>query len=113
MIIGLVADMPYNMDAECQHIENIHGAGRQMINIKKLFMEPKLIIWMLAVLIALVAIRPIPTLSDSGTVTFQTNLKNGIDIEGGSRALILLKTHRRIWRRRPRPYLRNELMLMV
>ena len=62
-----------------------------MINIKKLFMEPKLIIWMLAVLIALVAIRPIPTLSDSGTVTFQTNLKNGIDIEGGSRALILLK----------------------
>ncbi len=61
-----------------------------MINIKQLLKEPRIIIVMILILVALVAIRPYPQLNEKGTMSLETNIKQGIDMKGGARALIHL-----------------------
>ncbi|RLG14497.1 MAG: hypothetical protein DRN66_01880 [Candidatus Nanohalarchaeota archaeon] len=59
------------------------------INYKELLKEPMLILLFCLLILSLVFIRPIPVMGDDGLYTIQTNLKKGLDLEGGVRALIL------------------------
>ncbi len=62
-----------------------------MINFKQLLKEPRMILVMVLVLLAVVAIGPYPVMNDEGTMSFSSNIKQGIDMKGGARALIHLK----------------------
>ena len=62
-----------------------------MINIKRLIKEPRIIIVLILMLLALIAIAPYPELNDQGTMSINSNILQGIDMKGGARALIHLK----------------------
>lgn len=62
-----------------------------MMNFKQLLKEPRIIIVMVFILLAVLAIGPYPVMNDEGTMSFDSNIKQGIDMKGGARALIHLK----------------------
>ncbi len=60
-------------------------------NITQLLKDPRIIIAGIAILIAIIAIKPIPVQGEDGTYTLTTNIKKGIDLAGGIEALIELE----------------------
>ena len=58
------------------------------INYNELFKEPMLILLFSLLVLSIVFIRPIPVMGEDGLYTIQTNLKKGLDLEGGVKALI-------------------------
>lgn len=56
----------------------------------KLLKEPRILILIIFLIFSFIAIRPVPTKNpDTGLMTFETNIKKGMDLEGGVRAIIL------------------------
>lgn len=60
-------------------------------DINRLIKDPRIIIVGIAILIAIIAIRPLPVQGNDGTYTLTTNIKKGIDLAGGIEALIELE----------------------
>ena len=58
------------------------------INYKQLLKEPIVILLFCFLLLSLIFIKPIPVMGDDGLYTISTNLKQGLDLKGGVRALI-------------------------
>ncbi|MCK5176429.1 MAG: hypothetical protein KAQ92_01765 [Candidatus Aenigmarchaeota archaeon] len=58
------------------------------INYMELLKEPMMILLFSLLLLSIFFIRPMPVLGEDGLYTMQTNLKKGLDLEGGVRALI-------------------------
>ncbi|MCK5476827.1 MAG: hypothetical protein KAI55_02820, partial [Candidatus Aenigmarchaeota archaeon] len=58
------------------------------IKYMELLKEPMMILLFSLLILSLIFIRPIPVLGEDGLYTVQTNLKKGLDLEGGVRALI-------------------------
>lgn len=54
----------------------------------KLLKEPRIILAVVAVLLALILIRPVPVQGPDGTMTLKTNIALGLDMQGGIRVLI-------------------------
>ncbi len=61
-----------------------------MMNFKQLLKEPRIVLLVVFVLLAVLAIRPYPVMNDEGTMSFDSNIQQGIDMKGGARALIHL-----------------------
>ncbi|NPA38312.1 MAG: MMPL family transporter [Candidatus Nanohaloarchaeota archaeon] len=60
-------------------------------DIKLLLKDPRIIIAFVALLIAIIAIRPMPVKAEDGSFNLKTNIKKGIDLAGGIEALIELE----------------------
>ena len=58
------------------------------INYKELMKEPMLILLFCLLILSIIFIKPIPVMGEDGLYTIQTNLKKGLDLEGGVTALI-------------------------
>lgn len=58
------------------------------MDMTKLVKEPKVLFAIVAVLIALVAISPVPVQGPDGKMNLKTNVALGLDLQGGVRALI-------------------------
>ena len=59
------------------------------MNYNKLLKDWRIVMLFVAIIVSIIFIHPIYTLQDDGTATITTDIKKGLDLEGGVRALML------------------------
>ncbi len=58
------------------------------MNYKNLLMDWRIVLLMISLVLSVIFIAPMPYIQDDGTTGLSTNIKKGLDLEGGVRALL-------------------------